>query len=71
MTLGQGQRMTLTLNTHVVSFTLFSYLHLQIFRSQAGIVSEKYTVLSFSHTNAYATKVWPKIGKVIQGSLFE
>ena len=55
MTLDQGQGMTLNLNTHVVSFT---YLATCIYKfSQAGIVSEKYTVLTFSHTKAYATKV--------------
>ena len=55
MTLGQGQGMALTLNTHILSFT---YLATCIYiRSQAGIVSEKYTVLTFSHTKAYTTKV--------------
>ena len=49
--------MTLTLNTHVVSVTYLAVLHLQIFRSQAEIVSEKCTVLTFSHTKAYVTKV--------------
>ena len=51
MTLGQGQE-------YSCSFIyLFSYLHLQIFKSQVGMVSEKYTVLTFSHTKAYGTKV--------------
>ena len=48
--------MMLTLNTHVVSFTYLA-TKLQIFRSQAGIVSEKYTVWAFSHTKVYRTKV--------------
>ena len=38
MTLGQSQKMTLTLNTHIISFT--DYLaYLPAFRSQSAIVS--------------------------------
>ena len=57
MILGQGQGMTLTLSTNVISFNYLATLHLQIFRSQAGIVFEKCTVLTFSHTKAYVAKV--------------
>ena len=32
---------------------LFSYLHLQIFRSQAGIVSEKYSFDFFPYKNLW------------------
>ena len=44
MTLGQGQEMTLTLNTH---FHLLNCLYLPTFRSQAKIVPEKSTVFTF------------------------
>ena len=42
-TLGQGQEMTLTFNTHISSYIL------QIFRSLAAIVSEIFTVFTFSY----------------------
>ena len=35
----------------------FSSLHIPIFRPQAAIVSEKYKVLTFSHTKVYAKKL--------------
>ena len=54
--------MTLTLNNHVVSFTHFALCIFRpqaaivIFRQQAAIVSEKYKVLSSSHTKVYANE---------------
>ena len=42
MTLGQGQEMTLTLNTHLINS--ISCLHLPTFRSRAAMASEKSTV---------------------------
>ena len=56
MTLGQGQGMTLTLNTHAILFTHLAHCMYQFFRQQAAIVSEKYKVLTFSHTKVYANK---------------
>ena len=45
--------MTVTLNTLIYSF---SSLHLPIFRPQDAIVSEKYKVLTLSHTKVYENK---------------
>ena len=45
-TLGQGQEMTLTFNTHISSFRCLLLLP---FRSLAAIVSEKSTVFTFSY----------------------
>ena len=43
---------------HPCSFIYsFSSLHLLIFRPQAAIVSEKYKVLTVTHTNVYANKI--------------
>ena len=56
MTLGQGHGMTFTLNTHVVSFTYLAQCISNFFRPQAAEVSEKYKVLTFSHTKVYANK---------------
>ena len=52
MTLGQGQGMTLTLNTHAVSFT---YLATCIYK-QAAKISEKYSFDFFPY-KAYGAKV--------------
>ena len=43
---------------------LFSYLHLQIFRLQAEIISEKYTGLSFPYKSLCDQSLpWPKISQ--------
>ena len=55
MTLGQGQGITLTLNTHVVSFTHLAHCIYQ-FSEHRLQVSEKYKVLTFSNTKVYANK---------------
>ena len=58
MTLGQSQEKTLTLNTHIPSFTFIysiSCLHLPTFRSQAAIVS---TVFTFTYRKAKVTKFY-------------
>ena len=73
MTLGQGQEITLTFNTHNTFITSISCLHLPAFRSQAAIVSEKSTVFTFSYRKAQVTKFDLALekGKVNPGSSFE
>ena len=56
MTLGKGQGMTSTLNTHVVLLTHLAHCIYQFSDLQISIVSEKYKVLTFSHTKVYANK---------------
>ena len=52
-TLGHGQEMTLTFNTHIASYIYsFRCLLLLTFRSLAAIVSEKSTVFTFSYNKA-------------------
>ena len=54
-TLGQGQVMTLTFNTHTFIYSIRCLL-LPTFRSLPARVSEKFTVFPFSYRKAYVTK---------------
>ena len=47
--------MSLTLNTHIIFIYSIGCLHLPIFRSQAALISEMYTVSSF-HNRSRSTQ---------------
>ena len=66
-TLGKGQEMTLTFNTHIYSYILPG------FRSLAAIVSEISSVFTFSYRKTFVTKfdLAVKLVEVTRGSSFE
>ena len=66
VTLGSGQEITITIDTHVAEFIYsFSWLHLPTFRSQAAIVSEKFIVFTFFPYKSPSAQIQPrpKIGQ--------
>ena len=54
--LGPRSRNDLDLKYSQTFLKSFSFLYLPTFRSLAAIVSEKFTVFTFSHRKAYVTK---------------
>ena len=62
--LGVRSRNDLDLEYSCGFIYLFHFLHLQIFRSRAGIVSEKYSFYFFQYKNLFNQSwPWPKIGQ--------
>ena len=71
--LGPRSRNDLDLQYSYTVINSISCLHLPIFRSQASIVSEKFTFFTFSYRKAHVTNfdLAVKLVKVTPGSSFE